>query len=372
MPELETILNLLERLAPSELAEAWDRSGLQWGDLRQDVRRIVVGLDLDDECIDFAIRQGAELILVHHPPLFRPLQEIRWDQPVGARIFRCCREGIAVAALHTNLDAARDGVSLSLAKRLELEDTEPLSPHPGEDLYKLVVFVPPDHVEPVRDALAQSGAGWIGQYSHCTFQSEGIGTFKPLAGSNPYLGNVGELARVRELRLETIVPRSRLDASVQAMIQAHPYEEVAYDVYHLEIKQYRGEGFGRIGRLQQAKPLHQFATAAARVLNVSACRYAGPPDRLVQRVAVLGGSGMSFWKDAVRMQADVLVTGDIKYHEALDALERGLCLVDIGHDASEIPALTDFADRLKKELVQEGFSDVEVFPVAEELIWHGA
>lgn len=372
MAKLKRITSLLEKLAPIRYAEHWDNCGLQWGDPEQNIQSILVALDLDDACVAKAVAEKVDLIIVHHPPLFQPFRQIRWDLPAGRRLKQCLAADIAVYAAHTNWDAALGGVNDALAELLGVQQLKPLAPAPAEPLYKLVVFVPPDYVDAVRDALAGAGAGWIGQYSHCTFQAEGTGTFKPLPGSQPFSGKVGELARVEELRLETIVPSGKLEDCIAAMKKSHPYEEVAYDVYRLERpvdeQQY---GIGRLGQLSEAMPLHHFATQAARALNISTCRYAGMPNKLVQRVAVVGGSGMSYASAAKAAGAEVLVTGDIKYHEAQSAVEAGLCLVDVGHDAGEMPSLTLLADRLSELLQEERITDTKVSVMSEDLFWHG-
>ncbi|GAB7386337.1 Nif3-like dinuclear metal center hexameric protein [Bacillaceae bacterium] len=331
----QTIIQYLERFAPKTLAMEGDRIGLQVGTLNKEVRKVLVTLDVLEEVVNEAIAEKADLIIAHHAVIFRPLKNLRTDLPAGRLYEKLLKHDIAVYVAHTNLDAAEGGINDLLADRLGLQDTEVLEPVYGETLKKIAVFVPKTHHEQVLQAMAEAGAGWIGNYSHCTFNVEGTGTFKPLAGTNPYIGEQGKLERVEEIRLETIVPHGLVNKVVTAMIKAHPYEEVAYDIYPLE-QQGKTYGIGRIGKLAEELSLKEFALRVKDAFGVHGLRVVGDLQKPVRKVAVVGGDGNSFVSKAAFKGADVLVTGDIYYHTAHDALASGLALIDPGHNIEKI------------------------------------
>jgi dinuclear metal center YbgI/SA1388 family protein len=340
-----TIIAALERLAPRELAAGWDNVGLLVGSPEQEVASLLVALDVTPEVAERAAAAGVDLIVAHHPLIFKSLKAIRTDMPQGRTLAALLAAGIAVYAAHTNLDAADGGVNDILAARLGLTDLQPLAVEGRERLLKLAVFVPEGHVEAVRTAITAAGAGHIGNYSHCTFQTPGTGTFLPLAGTKPFIGKQGKLEYAAEYRLETIMPEGAAAAVVDAMLRAHPYEEVAYDVYVLN-NPGRAFGLGRVGRLATPEPLDAFIRRLKAALGLVQVRTAGPADRRVGTVAVCGGSGADLLATASAAGADVLVTGDVKYHEALEAAAIGLTVVDAGHFATERPALEAVAAHL--------------------------
>jgi len=358
MTTVGTVAAYIEELAPPHWAESWDNVGLQVGDPAAAVQRVLVALELTDPVLEEAERLGCDLVVVHHPPIFRPLRALRFDNRPARRLLRLIRGGMALYAAHTNLDQAPGMTNDTLAAAAGLTDFEVLK-QAGEERYvKLVVFVPRGHEDAVRDALANAGAGHIGNYSHCTFQAPGIGTFLPLQGSNPFLGQQGKLERAEEFRLETIVPESAVERAVQAMIAAHPYEEVAYDLYPLS-NPGKTRGHGRIGRLARPLTLTQLAERLKAGLHTPVVRIAGDPDRLITTVAVGAGSGADLIRPAASRGADVLVTGDVRYHEAQDALDLGLALVDVGHYNSEAGAVAPLAAYLRERLAADGHA-VEV------------
>lgn len=216
-------------------------------------------------------------------------------------------------------------------------------------MYKLAVYVPESHSEEVREALSRAGAGWLGNYSDCTFMVKGIGTFRPLEGSNPFSGEPGNLSRVSEVRLETIIPEELQDKVIKAMLQAHPYEEVAYDLYPL-INQGDTKGLGRVGYLPAAMTLGEFILLIRERLGLQALRYCGELERRVYKVALCGGSGASLLSEAVRTGADVFLTGDVKYHEAQEALTQNMAIVDAGHYATEYPVVPVVVEYLRSML----------------------
>lgn len=338
------IFNIMEGFAPPYLAESWDNSGLQVGDPGAAVERVLLALDANRAVAREAADKGAGLIICHHPLMFKPPKAINIRQPLGELISYLIRNNITVFAAHTNLDAADGGVNGVLAAKLGLTKPVVLQRAGQARLYKLVVFVPLGYEEKVREAVLDAGAGWIGDYSHCSFMAGGTGTFKPLAGANPFLGKAGELTRVEEARLETIVPISLLQRVLDAMFASHPYEEVAYDILPLENRD-MSRGLGRIGKLKEPQSLEQFAGFVKEALGLAAVRTGGGANRLIQTVAVCGGSGADLWTQALNAGADTIVTGDVKYHTAQDIAASGMSFIDAGHYGTEavvLPALQEY------------------------------
>lgn len=347
------IVKMMDAIAPPSLAEDWDNPGLLLGDPAQEVTRVLLALDVTPPVVQEATNIGAQLIVAHHPVIFQPLKTLRADDPRGRLLTMLLRQGVAVFAAHTNLDAAAGGVNDVLAATLGLTDIELLS-GAGERLVKIAVYVPEDYVDKVRVAMTRAGAGHIGRYSHCTFGVMGTGTFKPLAGTNPFIGREGELTYTAECRLETIVPQDLVTPVVAAMRRVHPYEEVAYDLYPL-LNRRETAGLGRIGRLGTPLTLDAFARLVAQALAVPAVKVAGQVD-MVRRVAVCGGSGGNLAARAVARGADVLVTGDVKYHDAQDALAMGLAVIDAGHFGTERPMLQALATTLAARAQTAGWA----------------
>ncbi|MDF1554667.1 MAG: Nif3-like dinuclear metal center hexameric protein [Deferrisomatales bacterium] len=348
---LRQIAEAIETLAPPGLAESWDRSGLQVGDPEQTVTRAMVTLDPSLAAVAEARRAGAELLITHHPLLLQPLERIDLSSPPGAVVAELVRNGIALYAAHTNLDRAEGGVNDALAGLLHLTDVAPLGP--GEAQVKVVVTVPVGYEGPVAEALFAAGAGRVGAYSRCSFAGRGAGTFFPGEGAAPFLGAVGRAERVAESRLEVLAPRTRLAAVRRALGEAHPYERPAVDVYDLGDAAATG-ALGRLGRLPESRPLGPWAAEVGRSLGASGVRWVGAADTLVRQVAVCGGSGAELWRLARSSGADVLVTGDLKYHTALDAVAAGFAVVDVGHGPSEACALPVLHDWLAGWVAERG------------------
>ncbi len=351
--QCKDIITFIEQQAPLFLQEDYDNSGLQWGNPEQEVQRILVCLDLTQEALNTAKAQKAQMILSHHPILFRPMKSIHTGFGKGAMLADCIREGICVYSAHTNFDVAKDGLNDYLARALELKDIEGLKQHYAESLYKLVVFIPEGSLEQVRQAVYEAGAGWIGNYSDCGFSAAGHGTFRPGEGTNPFIGQRGQLETVREYRLETIVPRERLNRVVEAMLKAHPYEEVAYDVYRLEqpVHQY---SLGRIGTLQEKMDTDSFIAFVKEKLQTANVRItAGVNPKEIRRVAVFCGSFDGDIQSLKAIKADALLTGDLKYHVAQELQQAGIFTVDAGHYHTEKLFIQGISEVLKKQ-----FTDV--------------
>lgn len=364
------IMQIVESLAPKRLALEWDNAGLQVGDPAAEVRRVIVALDFTEAVLEETLAAGAEMVVTHHPLIFEGLKSLRSDLPLGRRLARAVRGKLNLYAAHTNLDAAEGGVNDILARGLGLQDVEILSTTAEEKFLKLVVFVPRGHEDGVRDAMAAAGAGWIGNYSHCTFQAAGTGTFKPLEGANPYLGQVGKIEKAEEFRLETILPESLARKVVAAMIKAHPYEEVAYDLYPLA-NEGRRLGIGRIGRLPARLPLKDLVGKTKALLGLSTVKLVGDPEASVQKVAVCGGDGGKMIGKAAFAGADALLTGDVGYHAALDAAGRGLTVIDAGHYATEAIVLGHLRDYLNEQLSAAGSETIAIASAAgRDVFWY--
>ncbi len=339
---------LHERYPPSQAAE-WDNPGLQVGDPDWPVERVLVTLDVTSGVLAEAADGRPTLVIAHHPLLFRPLRALTPSTASGRLALAAASARTAVAAAHTNLDVTSDGAGTSdpVATVLGLEEVRPLTDQLGEsDRVKLVTFVPPEAVENVLDAVSAAGAGRIGDYERCSFRVEGTGTFRPLAGSDPYSGDgIGQDTQEHELRLEVEVPRAAVGAVVTALLSAHPYEEVAYDLVPLLAG--ATVGFGRVGRLPSPRTLRQVADTIRAELPAPHLRFAGDPERRVETVAIVGGAGDGLLGAAQASGADVYVTGDLRHHVTLDALEEGLALIDAGHHATEVAAMPAFRAHLE-------------------------
>lgn len=335
----------IERIAPASLAEEWDNCGLQVGDPVASVNRVLVALTPLPEVFEEAEESGADFLLFHHPLIFGGLDSVDTGSYPGDLLARAVRNGITVYAAHTNYDAAPGGVSNALADALELNGSlEVVSPR-GE-LRKLVVFVPEENVDRVSGALDGAGAGVIGDYTHCTFRTPGTGTFLPGEAANPYLGERGELEKAREVRLETVVPAHLAGQAARAATDAHPYEETALDIYPIEGHP-EGCGYGRVGHLPQPLAPEALADHVSASLEFQARLVANPePGQRIERLAVLGGSGGSFIREASASGARAYITGDLDYHDALLAESLGLTAIDAGHAATELPSLGPLAARL--------------------------
>lgn len=329
------VIHQFEKWSPKHLAYDWDNVGLQVGSLNRPVKNIMVTLDVLESVVDEAIEKNIDLIIAHHPLLFVKLNQINMDTPKGKVIQKLIKHDITVYAAHTNLDVAAGGVNDVMAEAIGLKNAVPLVPHSKDELVKLVVFVPEDHAEALRASISQAGAGHIGNYSHCTYQVSGQGTFQPEEGTNPYLGEKGKLEVVDEKRIETIVPQSKITQVLAAMSESHPYEEVAYDVYPL-LNEGETLGVGRVGSLDASISLGELCDHIKNHYQVPSLRYTGDPSRKVKKVALLGGSGEKYIHAAKKSGADVYITGDMTFHMAQDADEMGLSLIDPGHHVEKL------------------------------------
>ncbi len=348
IPRVSDIIGIINKIAPFGFAEEWDNVGLQVGDVASPAGNIMVALDAGKVAVDAAVSAGCHLLLTHHPLIFTPLKKIAVTDPIGSIVTHAIRHDLTIVSLHTNYDIAAGGVNDLLAQRLGVESCEPLRVTGREELVKLSVFVPMGHEEAVLDALFRF-SGFIGNYRDCSFRTLGVGTFKPLEGAQPFLGEVGKREQVEEARIEVLLRRSDLTVALSALQKAHPYEEPAYDLYPL-LNRGEGRGLGRIGELRERTTLGEFVADVKERLGVEGVRYVGEPGRSVKKVALCGGSGASLLREAKHNGADVFVTGDMKYHEARDAEALDMALVDAGHFATELLMVRGLADKLREEL----------------------
>jgi dinuclear metal center YbgI/SA1388 family protein len=365
-PSLADVVAVIEGLYPPSLAAEWDAVGLVCGDPAQPVRRILFAVDPVEIVVDEAIDLGVDLLVTHHPLFLRGTSSVAMTTSKGRSVHRLIRAGIGLHVAHTNADHARPGVSDALAAALGLIDTRPLEPLPAAPLDKVVVFVPEADAEKLIDALSAAGAGELGDYSRCAWTTAGVGTFVPGVGAHPSVGAVGEVASVAETRVEMVFARGARHEVVSALRAAHPYEEPAFDV--VELASWPGDvGTGRVGQVP-ATTLGEFAALVGTALPQTAGggRVAGDLGRVVRRVAVCGGAGDAYLRQATASGSDVFVTADLRHHVVSEHLADGGCaVIDMPHWSTEWPWLDDAADRVRAELAARGTTvstDVSTVP----------
>lgn len=356
MATLREVVDLLDRWYPPATAESWDAVGLVCGDPAAGVRKVALAVDPTLAVAREALAWGADLLVVHHPLFLTPVHGVAATTAKGQVLHELATGGCALLTAHTNADQARGGVSEALAHALGLRDLAPIVPAPGPRLDKLVTFVPREAADAVRAALAGAGAGAVGDYDSCSFSTSGEGRFRPLAGADPAIGRVGGLEVVDEVRIEAVLPRGRRTAVVRALLDVHPYEEVAFDVTEVADPGTATAGTGRVGTLEPMS-LRDFAERVAGALPQTAhgVRVAGDHARVVRRVAVCGGSGDFLLDGLAGSDADVYLTSDLRHHRAGEfredaALQGGPALVDVAHWAAEWTWLPVLRERLVEAL----------------------
>jgi len=345
-----TIRNLtdtLEQLAPLSLQEKYDNAGLLVGEPLTPVRGALICLDVTERVIDEAISLGCNLIIAHHPLIFTGLKRLTAQNEVQRCVVKAIRNDIAIYAAHTNLDNIEQGVNGKIAEKLGLIDCKVLSPV-SDALVKLVTYVPKLMVHKVREALFSTGAGTIGNYDSCSYNSEGYGSFRAGEKAHPFVGLKNSIHYEPEVKVEVILPKFRLAAVLNALVEAHPYEEPAYDVIPL-LNQWAQTGAGFVGNLPAELPLNDFLHSIKEVFQIPTIRYTSPVKDNIRRVAVCGGSGSFLIKDALQAQADVFITADVKYHEFMEADGR-IVIVDAGHYETE-----QYTKELMYEIISKKF-----------------
>lgn len=361
------VISVLDELAPPSLADSWDRAGLATGRPETEVSKVLVALTVTREAFAAARRTKAQMIVSHHPLIWEPLKTLRADDAEANLPLDVAQAGMACYSAHTNLDVVPGGVNDVLASRLGLTARAPLFPVPQARQLKLVTFVPPSHLAVVRDAVCEAGAGVIGDYAHCSFSTRGVGTFMPSGKAAPFSGKKHVVNEESEDRFETLVPVARLSGVLAALLEVHPYEEVAYDLVPLHNPD-PTTSLGLRGELKKAMTLTSFAKFVCSSLNIAGVRTVGSPRKKVRTVAVLGGAGGSRAGD-IPGGIDVYVTGDVTYHDALAARARGLAIVDAGHHGTEkwiVPALAEHLKARLKGLSVTTHTEPDVFRLVTE------
>jgi len=352
VPTVKQIIQIIEGIAPRNLALPGDPVGLQYGEPDRPVKRLMVSLDATLKTVIQAAESRADLLVTHHPLFFEPINQQNILAPAGRVLARVIREDLAVYSAHTNLDASPLGINDSLASLLDLRDTTVLQPV-GPESFKVVVFVPREKHELVRSEAFKAGAGRIGGYSGCSFVMEGVGTFHPEKGSSPAIGQAGRDEKVQEKRIEMSVPSQALSAVLAGVRKAHPYEEPAIDVYPT-ISSTPGLGLGITGTLGKQATVGQIAARIGSALKAGPMRLVGKKGSRIRRVAVCAGSGASLLDAAGAAGAQLYVTGDVKYHDARTAEDTGINVLDVGHFAPERYGMLRFGKLLEKKLAQLG------------------
>jgi len=333
MITISDVIKYLEQLFPKQLAFDKDPIGLHVGNVNRTVTKVLVTLDVTEAVVKEALKQGANLIISHHPFIYRPLTTINTNTPKGKIIELVLKHDLTIYSMHTNYDIAPGGMNDCLAEALELTQIKPLILTKCENFSKIAIYVPTTHVEIVRNAMVKGGVGQIGNYSHCTFATQGTGTFKPLEGSQPYLGNTNELAQVEEVKLEGVLKSDHLNHMLELVKAVHPYEEIAYDYYALNGPNLGTQyGLGRIGQVSNSGlSAREYIDFVKTKLQVNHVRFIGNLDKKIRTVAIIGGSGSSYIAAVKTKKADLFITGDVGFHDGQDALDLGLNVLDVGH-----------------------------------------
>jgi dinuclear metal center YbgI/SA1388 family protein len=360
MPAVRDVIDFMEQVAPPYLAADWDNVGLLLGDRSRDVERIMTCLTITGESASEAIESKAQLIVSHHPILFRPSKRLTTDSNEGRILLSLIKAETSVYCPHTAFDNVQHGINDRLAGLLGATDIRPLRPNGDRRRFKVVVFVPDNDLPRVSDAMFAAGAGNIGQYSQCSFRLAGTGTFFGSAETNPAVGQKGRREEVSEWRLEAVCPQSSLEEVVRAIRLAHSYEEPAFDIYPLH-PSLADSGEGRIGTLPQPRSLGELAQFAKVVLNARQVQVVGDLGRAVSCVAVACGAGGEFLNDAIAARADVFITGEMKFHDYLAARAAGIGLLLPGHYATERFGVEQLAAR-----IQAKWPEVDVWPSKRE------
>jgi dinuclear metal center YbgI/SA1388 family protein len=350
MVRISDITEYLEQTAPLSLQEEYDNAGLLTGNKNQELNGVLISLDATEEVIDEALRLGFNMVISHHPIIFRGLKKITGSNYVERAIIKAIKNDIALYAIHTNLDNIKDGVNKKITDKLALSNVRILNPK-SSGLFKLVTFVPKESVLNVLNAMHDAGAGIIGDYDHCSFRTKGTGRFKPNENANPHIGERNEIEEVEEERIELIYPQYLGAKILESLRASHPYEEVAYYIHKLENKS-ADIGSGMIGYLETPLNIEEFLILLKQKFNLEQVKYTPIQARMIKEVAVCGGSGSFLIKAAKNAGADAFISADIKYHEYFDA-EGKILIVDIGHYESEV-----FTKELIFELLKKKFSNI--------------
>ena len=350
--QIQIITRFLEAIAPLSLQESYDNAGLLVGNATDEVNGILLTLDVTEQVIAEAIQKNCNLIIAHHPIIFKGLTKLNGNNYVERTVIKAIKNNIAIYAAHTNLDHITGGVNFKIAEKLNLENVKILVPKKYQ-LSKLITFSPITHTTAILKALNDAGAGQIGQYKDCGFYSSGTGTYRPMLGANPFEGTPEQLSIVQEDRIEVVFPSHLHRQLLKTLTSVHPYEEVAYEVTVLENENYE-IGAGAIGTLAEEMNELDFLQLIKNVFNVNGLRYTPLKNKKIRKVAVCGGSGSFLLKNAIAAEADIFITADFKYHEYFDA-DNKIVIADIGHYETE-----ECTKELFYELLSKKFSNIAV------------
>lgn len=360
--KISQIIGALEDFAPIPLQDSFDNAGLQVGDSSQKVSGILVCLDITEEVLDEAIELDCNLIISHHPLLFKPIKTLTGKTYIERCVIKACKNNLVIYSAHTNLDNAYGGVNFRLAEKIGLQNVRVLSPK-KESLLKLVTFVPENQAEIVRNALFNAGAGNIGNYDSCSFNSLGEGTFRANEEANPFVGNINELHTESEVRIEVIVPVFKKSSVLRALLTAHPYEEPAYDFFLLNNSWDRA-GSGVVGELPVEEDEESFLQRIKSIFRLKCLKHSPYTGKKIREVALCGGSGAFLIPEAIAYGADLFITGEAKYNDYYD-VENKILLAVIGHYESEIITKELFYDIITKKIANFAvhFSTMNTNPV---------
>ena len=360
--KISQIIETLEDFAPLELQESFDNSGLQVGDVSQQVKGILLCLDVTEDVLEEALDLDCNLIISHHPLLFKPIKKLTGKTYIERCVTKACKNDLVIYAAHTNIDNVSGGLNYYLAEKLGLQNLRILNPK-NECLLKLVTFVPELHAETVRNALFNAGAGCIGNYDSCSFNVQGAGTFRAGEKANPFIGNRGELHTEPEIRIETIIPALKKSTLLRALLAVHPYEEPAYDFYPLA-NELKKNGSGIVGVLPFAEEEETFLYRLKSVFKLQNLKHSPLTGKEIREVALCGGSGAFLIPDAISYGADVFITGEAKYNDFFD-VENRILLAVIGHYESENITKELFYDVITKKITNFAvhFSTTNTNPV---------
>ncbi len=359
---IKEITNSIEDFAPLSFQESYDNSGLLIGDENSEISSVLLAIDITEEVIEEATKKQVGLIICHHPLIFSGLKRLTNKTLVERCVTKAIKNNIAIYACHTNIDSVEGGVSSMIAEKIGLQSTKILSPTKNS-LCKLVTYAPSSHASEVRMAILKAGAGNIGNYDHCSFNTNGYGTFRGNENSKPFVGKIGEIHTEEEIKIESIFPKHIQSKVLKAMFAAHPYEEVAYDIFNLE-NTYNKAGMGIIGKLSEPEDEMVFLKRLKDIFSVKMIRHSPLKRKPIEKVAVCGGAGSFLINNAIAVGADILITGDIKYHQFFDA-DSKIVIADIGHFESEQYTTEIFYRIIKKKNANFAvhFSNINTNPI---------
>ena len=348
---LADILKIIDKFAPFSLAEGWDNCGLQIGSMQKEIKSIYIALDPTLDVIKDAKKQKASLIITHHPLILNKINKIIFDTLTGKIISECIKADMSLISIHTNFDSAKGCLNDALAKKIKLKNIEILNPifFKNSDFFKLIIFTPSKYENKIRKTIFEADAGRIKEYEHCSFSCNGKASFKPKATAKPYKGKKCELNYIDEVKIETIIHKKNIYNAIKKVKEIHPYETMAYDIIPLASNDISA-GLGRIGEIEKTCLLEDFIPKLKKNLKIKNLRFIGNPKKKIRKIALCTGSGSSFLNDFYNSDADLYISGDIRYHDALNIKAVNLACIDAGHFATEVFFIDVLADMLKSKI----------------------